>query len=96
MTTLEPLHNRDRQLRRRLGPLREIVLARALYRCGDYEGLGKTILEEYKHDVRGLFARHAASVLDTTLGWKGDNSSTPKGNAVKHFEANIQARSASE
>ncbi len=64
MTGLEPLHDRDRQRRRRIGPLREIVLARALYHCGDCDGLGKTILEEYTHDVRGLFARHATGVLN--------------------------------
>ena len=43
--------------------LREITLARALYRCGDHEGLGKAVLEAYRGDVRGLFARHAQSVL---------------------------------
>jgi hypothetical protein len=64
MTGLEPLHDRDRDRRRRTGPLREIVLARALYRCGDCDGLGKSILEEYTRDVRGLFARHASSVLN--------------------------------
>jgi hypothetical protein len=64
MTGLEPLHDRDRDRRRRIGPLREIVLARALYRCGDWDGLGKSILEEYTRDVRGLFARHASSVLN--------------------------------
>jgi hypothetical protein len=45
--------------------LREIVLARALYRCGDFQGLGKITLEAYRHDLRGLFARHADSVLQT-------------------------------
>ena len=63
MTKLEPLHNDDVDKRRRLGPLREITLARALYRCGDHQGLGRNILEEYARDIRGLFARHAASVL---------------------------------
>jgi hypothetical protein len=41
------------------------VLARALYRCGDFQGLGKITLEAYRHDLRGLFARHADSVLKT-------------------------------
>ncbi|MHC4405122.1 MAG: FAD-dependent oxidoreductase, partial [Planctomycetota bacterium] len=63
MTRLEPLYDRQRDKRRRTGPLREIVLARALYRCGDHEGLGQEILEQYRRDVRGLFARHAAAVL---------------------------------
>jgi glycine/D-amino acid oxidase-like deaminating enzyme len=63
MTELEPLHDKPHGKRRRTGPLREIVLARALYRCGDHEGLGERILREYREDVRGLFARHAAAVL---------------------------------
>jgi flavin-dependent dehydrogenase len=64
MTGLEPLYDRDRDRRRRIGPLREIALARALYRCGDHQGLGERILTEYRRDIRGLFARHAQAVLD--------------------------------
>ena len=52
-------------LEKRTKALREIVLARALYRCGDYEGIGKRILNNYSNDMRGLFARHAYSVLST-------------------------------
>jgi len=63
MTKIEPLHNKQVDKRRRTGPLREIVIARALYRCGDRDGLGKQILGEYTHDIRGLFARHAIAVL---------------------------------
>lgn len=59
MPQLERLYDRVQQRRRREGPLREIVLARALYRCGDHQGLGETILREYQQDLRGLFARHA-------------------------------------
>jgi ribulose 1,5-bisphosphate synthetase/thiazole synthase len=44
--------------------LRELLLARALYRCGDFEGLGKTILQEYTQDLRGHLARHAQAILD--------------------------------
>jgi hypothetical protein len=43
--------------------LKELFLARALYRCGDYEGLGRKILKEYAHDLRGHYARHASAVL---------------------------------
>lgn len=43
--------------------LRELFLARALYHCGDYEGLGEKILKEYARDLRGHYARHAAAVL---------------------------------
>ncbi len=65
MTGLETLH-RDFEKRRREGALREIVLARALYRCGDCDGMGRTILREYCRDLRGLFARHARCVLTDT------------------------------
>ncbi|MCK4581030.1 MAG: hypothetical protein KAU10_06735 [Dehalococcoidia bacterium] len=63
MTGLEPLANRQREKRCRLEPLREIVLARALYRCGDWQGLGEENLKEYRQDIRGLFARYASAVL---------------------------------
>jgi thioredoxin reductase len=68
MNTLEPLYDRQRERRRREGPLREIVIARALYRCGDHQGLGEAILREYQQDIRGLFARHATAVLNTSAG----------------------------
>lgn len=45
--------------------LRELMLARALFRCGDHEGLGRAILENYTRDLRGHLARHAQAVLDT-------------------------------
>jgi len=45
--------------------LRELVLARALYRCGDKDGLGKRILTEYEKDIRGHFATHARAVLQS-------------------------------
>ena len=43
--------------------LRELILARALYRCGDYQGLGGKILREYARDLHGLYAWHAQAVL---------------------------------
>jgi len=57
VTSLEPPTSR-------ILPLREIVLARALYRCGDRDGLGEKILREYAVDLRGILARHAQAVLD--------------------------------
>jgi hypothetical protein len=48
--------------------LRELLLARALYRCGDYQGVGKRILESYTHDLRGHLARHAQAVLEAGGG----------------------------
>jgi len=47
----------------RSNALRELMLARALFRCGDKDGLGRRILEEYTRDYHGHFARHAAAVL---------------------------------
>jgi hypothetical protein len=41
----------------------ELVLARALYRCGDHNGLGAKILNTYADDLRGHYARHARAVL---------------------------------
>ncbi len=43
--------------------LPELVLARALYRCGDHKGLGKKILTEYAKDLRGHYATHAKAIL---------------------------------
>jgi hypothetical protein len=44
--------------------LRELLLARALYRCGDYDGIGEKFLREYARDLRGHLARHAQAVLE--------------------------------
>jgi hypothetical protein len=63
LTKVEPLPRGMQDRRDRSAPLREVVLARALYRCGDFKGVGKRILRDYERDLRGLFARHAAAVL---------------------------------
>ncbi|ARN55780.1 FAD-dependent oxidoreductase [Sedimentisphaera salicampi] len=47
----------------RRNSLREIILARALYRCGDYNNLGLNTLKQYKSDLRGHYSRHAHAVL---------------------------------
>ena len=39
--------------------LRELALARALYACGDCDGLGRRTLEAYAKDPRGSLAEHA-------------------------------------
>jgi hypothetical protein len=44
--------------------LSELVLARALYRCGDYQGLGEKILQQYAEDLHGHYARHAQAILN--------------------------------
>ncbi len=43
--------------------VRELFLARALYRCGDRQGVGAAILRQYEQHVSGHFARHAQAVL---------------------------------
>ena len=43
--------------------LRELILARALYRCGDRDGMAREILERYVEDPRGVFSLHAQLVL---------------------------------
>lgn len=47
----------------RISSIREVAIARALYRCGDYQNLGKKTLQQYTSDLRGHFARHAQAVL---------------------------------
>jgi len=44
--------------------LRELILGRALYKCGDFNGVGNQILEEYSKDLRGHYYRHAKGVLE--------------------------------
>jgi hypothetical protein len=54
---------RNSSTEKRTKALREIILARVLYNCGDYNGIGENILRNYKEDLQGLFARHAHHVL---------------------------------
>ncbi len=44
--------------------LREIHLARALFRCGDHDNLGRSILRAYSHDLRAHLAKHCRCVLE--------------------------------
>ncbi len=43
--------------------LRELAVARALYRLGDNHGLGEKVLKAYANDPRGAYASHAGLVL---------------------------------
>jgi flavin-dependent dehydrogenase len=43
--------------------MRELILARALYECGDYNGLGESILMQYDKDFHSHYARHANALL---------------------------------
>ena len=63
LKAVDPLPQPMDQRRDRTAPLREIVLARALYRCGDFQGVGEATLREYQQDLRGVLARHATAVL---------------------------------
>lgn len=48
--------------------LRELAVARALYRCGDVDGAGEKVLREYARDLRGIYALHATAVLGSRSG----------------------------
>lgn len=68
MTTLDaalaeaaPESRTDTTLRNQA--LKELYLARALYRCGDEAGLGEKTLRAYAQDLHGHYARHAQAVL---------------------------------
>ena len=43
--------------------IRELALARALWACGDCEGLARKTLEAYAADPRGVLSAHAKAVL---------------------------------
>ncbi len=50
------------------GGMRNLIIARVLYRCGDWEGLGRRVLSAYATDLRGVYARHAKAVLERRPG----------------------------
>lgn len=52
------------EVKTRRDSIRELAMARALYRCGDYGEVGKQILTAYTKDLRGHLARHAQAVLN--------------------------------
>jgi len=68
--SVEEARRRDQEessttgVKTRRDSLRELLLARALYRCGDYGGVGKQTLTNYTKDLRGHLARHAKAVLE--------------------------------
>jgi len=69
--TVEEARRRDQEsdggtnaVKTRRESLRELLLARALYRCGDYGGVGKQIITRYTNDLRGHLSRHAKAVLE--------------------------------
>ncbi len=58
---LTPAHKNDVSTRN--NSLRELILGRALYKCGDLNGIGNQILNDYSKDLRGHYYRHASGVL---------------------------------
>ena len=45
--------------------LKELHLARALYLCGDQNGIGQQVLEQYAKGLQGHYARYAYEVLNS-------------------------------
>ena len=45
--------------------LKELFLAGALYRCGDQEGIGQSLLEKYAVGLQAHYARFAYEVLQS-------------------------------
>ncbi|MEY4482929.1 MAG: hypothetical protein RL693_381 [Verrucomicrobiota bacterium] len=56
-----PPRGTENSLRDKVLP--ELHLARALYRCGDYEGVAEKILRSYAADLHAHYARHAQAIL---------------------------------
>ncbi len=65
---VEPKSKTDTSTRN--NSLHELILGRALYRCGDYNGVGNQILNEYSKDLRGHYYRHANGVLEMGIKQK--------------------------
>ena len=70
--TVEEARRRDQESpggttaeKTRRDSLRELLLARALYRSGDYGKVGEQVLRDYTQDLRGHFSRHAKAVLES-------------------------------
>ena len=47
--------------------LKELYLSKALYLCGDKDGLGKKVLENYALGQEGHYARFASEVLQKVV-----------------------------
>lgn len=60
-----PPSGTDNGVRNKVLP--EIHLARALYRCGDYDGVAEKILRAYANDLHAHYARHAQAILQENI-----------------------------
>lgn len=47
--------------------LKELLIARGLFACGDPDGSARAVLEAYSHDLHGHYARHARSLLESRV-----------------------------
>lgn len=47
--------------------LKELHLARALYGCGDQDGMGEKILKKYAEGLQGHYARYANEILQDQI-----------------------------
>lgn len=56
------------EVRERERTLRELYLARALWRLGDQDGRARRVLMAYAEDLRGHYARHSRCVLAEPAG----------------------------
>lgn len=45
--------------------LKELHLARALYLCGDQDGIGEKVLRRYADGLQGHYARYANEILNS-------------------------------
>jgi flavin-dependent dehydrogenase len=52
---------------------REIILAKALVSCGDWQGLGETVLQAYSNDLRGVFYQDVHDETDISGDISGDS-----------------------
>ncbi len=53
--------------------LKELLLARGLYACGDPHGIARDILQAYSRDLHGHYARHARAILGSSTS-SADNA----------------------
>lgn len=58
-----PGYSNEEGNKERTACLRELAVARALFRLGDYQGRGEKALRAYADDPRGAYAKHAKLVL---------------------------------
>jgi len=43
---------------------KEVIIATTLYQCGDYQNMGRMILEQYSQDINGHFASYVQAILN--------------------------------